>query len=262
CKRFWEFSDLSKRIGWEEFKERGYYIPEVPEDRERRWAFRWFAEDRPCPYPSRDCQKEGKLGTVTGKFEFVSEMLEERTPDDSVRTPMASHKAPREGYADKRIGKYPLQVIAPHPRFGFHTQYDQHNKWLWEIPEHRQVVAGNPYAIIRMTPAQAAPRGIASGDIVRVFNDRGAILCMAKLTNRLEKHTVHIYGSSGMYEPSVPGEASDDKAGCINILTSGELIGKNVPGMAPNSTLVEIEKFNGALIPGMVLNELLEKANG
>jgi trimethylamine-N-oxide reductase (cytochrome c) len=261
CKRFWEFSDLSKRIGWDEFKERGYYIPEVPENRERRWAFRWFAEGRPSPDPLRECMAEGKLGTTTGKIEFVSEMLEERTPDDKVRAPMPTHTPPREGYADELIKKYPLQVIAPHPRFGFHTQYDQHNKWLWEVPEHRQVVEGNPYAIIRMTPEQAKNRGIVSGDVVRVFNDRGSILCMAKITNRLERHTVHIYGSSGMYEPSVPGEISDDKAGCINILTSGELIGKNVPGMAPNSTLVEIEKYKGELIPGMRLNELLDKAN-
>ena len=53
-----------------------------------------------------------------------------------------------------------------------------------------------------------------------------------------------------MYEPVVPGECSTDKAGCINILTSGKLIGKNVPGMAPNSTLVEIEKHKEPPIPG------------
>ena len=39
CKRFWEFSDLSKRISWEEFKKRGYYMPGVPENWERRRAF-------------------------------------------------------------------------------------------------------------------------------------------------------------------------------------------------------------------------------
>jgi trimethylamine-N-oxide reductase (cytochrome c) len=260
CKRFWEVSDLSKRIGWEEFKERGYYIAGVPEDRERHWAFRWFLEGKPCTLGQADCQHEGKLGTKTGKFEFVSELLTERTPDDAVRGPMATFKPSREGHLSPLYKKYPLQVIAPHPRFGFHTQYDQHNQWLWEVPEHRLVVEGNPYAIIRIHPRRAKERGIKSGDIVKVFNDRGSILCMAQVTKRLEEHTVHCYGSSGMYEPSVPGECSTDKAGCINILTSGELMGKNVPGMAPNSTLVEIEKYNEPLIPGMRLCELLQEA--
>jgi trimethylamine-N-oxide reductase (cytochrome c) len=262
CKRFWEFSDLSKRIGWEEFKERGYYTPGVPEDRQRRWGFRWFAEERPCPYPSRECQERGELGTVTGKFEFVSEMLEERTPDDPVRGAMAKYADCREGHKSELYNKYPLQVIAPHPRFGFHTHYDQHNKWLWEVPEHRLVVDGNPYAVIRMHPKRAAERGVKTGDIVRVYNDRGSILCIAQVTLRLQENTVHCYGSSGMYEPEIPGECSTDKAGCINILTSGELMSKYVAGMAPNSTLVEIEKYAGQLIPGMRLTGLLDKVNG
>ena len=261
CKRFWEFSDLSKRIGWEEFKERGYYIPGIPEDWERRRAFSWFAEGTPCKMALRDCQREGKLGTRTGKIEFVSEMLEELTPDDPVRKPMAEYKPSREGPCSPLYEKYPLQVIAPHPRFGFHTHYDQHNKWLWEVPQHRLVVDGNPYAIIRIHPKRAKERGIKSGDIVRVFNDRGEILCMAQVTLRLQENTVHCYGSSGMYEPIVPGEISPDKAGCINILTSGELIGENVPGMAPNSTLVEIEKYNEPLTHGIRVTELLDKVN-
>jgi trimethylamine-N-oxide reductase (cytochrome c) len=258
CKRFWEFSDLSKRIGWEEFKERGYYMPGVPEDRERRWAFRWFAEGTECKSAVRDCQREGKLGTRTGKIEFVSEMLEELTPDDPVRGPMAFYKPGREGRDSALYEKYPLQAIAPHPRFGFHTHYDQHNKWLWEVPQHRQVTDGNPYAVIRIHPDRASERGVKTGDIVRVWNDRGEILCSARVTRRLEPYTVHCYGSSGMYEPTVPGEPSLDKGGCINILTPGELIGKNVPGMAPNSMLVEIEKYTEPLVPGMRLYDLLE----
>jgi trimethylamine-N-oxide reductase (cytochrome c) len=233
----------------------------VPPDWERRRAFSWFAEGTSCKMAMRDCQRAGKLGTRTGKIEFVSELLEEKTPGDPIRTPMAYYKPSREGHCSELYNKYPLQVIAPHPRFGFHTQYDQHAKWLWEVPEHRQVVDGNPYAIIRIHPKRAAERGIKDKDIVRVYNDRGSILCMAKITSRVEEHTVHCYGSSGMYEPSVPGECSIDKAGCINILTSGELIGKNVPGMAPNSTLVEMEVYKEPLTPGMRLNELLKKAN-
>ena len=119
-----------------------------------------------------------------------------------------------------------------------------------------------PYAIIRIHPARAAERGIKDRDIVRVWNDRGEILCMAKVTNRLEKNTVHLYGSSGMYEPAEPGKNSIDKAGCANLLTSPNMIeGRHIPGMTPNSTLVEMEVYKEPLVPGMVLTALLEKAN-
>lgn len=85
---------------------------------------------------------------------------------------------------------------------------------------------------------------------------------MARITNRLQKNTVHLYGSSGMYEPAEPGKNSIDKAGCANILTSPDMIGgRHIPGMTPNSTLVEMEVYKKPLVPGMVLNELLEKAN-
>jgi trimethylamine-N-oxide reductase (cytochrome c) len=262
CKRFWEFSDLKKRIGWEQFKERGYYMPGIPKNWERRRAFSWFAEGTECKFLRDDCQKEGKVGTRTGKFEFVSELLEEKEPNDPVRGPMAFYKPSREGHCSELYKKYPLHIISPHPRFGFHSQYDPHAKWRWEVPEHRQVVDGNPYAILRIHPKRAAERGIQSGDIVRVFNDRGDILCMAKVTNRMEAHTVHCYGSSGMYEPVVPGEKSLDKGGCVNLLTSSAMIeGDWIPAMTPNSTLVEIEKYESPLVPGMRLNELLDKVN-
>ena len=86
---------------------------------------------------------------------------------------------------------------------------------------------------------------------------------MAKVTNRLEEHTVHLYGSSGMYESLIPGEKAADKCGCANVLTSPNMIeGGHIPGMTPNSTLVEMEVYKEPLKPGMVLNDLLDKAYG
>lgn len=62
--------------------------------------------------------KEGKLGTRTGKIEFVSELLEEKEPDDPVRGPMAFYKPSREGHQSPLYEKYKLHLITPHPRFG------------------------------------------------------------------------------------------------------------------------------------------------
>jgi trimethylamine-N-oxide reductase (cytochrome c) len=55
---------------------------------------------------------------------------------------------------------------------------------------------------------------------------------------------VHCYESSGIYDPLEPGKAgSIDRGGCINLLTPGRMISKNAPGMANNSCLIEIEKW-------------------
>ena len=45
-KRMFYATDLPKRISWEEFEKKGYYMVPVPEDRPRTPALRWFAEDR------------------------------------------------------------------------------------------------------------------------------------------------------------------------------------------------------------------------
>ncbi len=41
-------------------------------------------------------------------------------------------------------------------------------------------------------PSDAAPRGIAQGDVVRVFNERGAVECTALLTTELPRGTVSL----------------------------------------------------------------------
>ena len=97
----------------------------------------------------------------------------------------------------------------------------------------------------RLNPADAAARGIKTGDIVKLFNDRGAVLCIAEVTERMRQGVVHSYYGSGKYDPLEPGNAeSTEKAGCVSILTPSRLMSKNVPGMAPNSCLIEIEKWN------------------
>ena len=247
CKRFWEKSDLCDRISWEDFMKRGYYIAGVPENWERHPAFRWFAEGYPCDTPNhKPFQEEGKLGTFTGKFEFVSESLLYYSPHDEARTPIASYKRSWEGHHSIRAKKYPFHLISPHPRFDYHTQHNQSTPWFWEIPENREFIKGNPYLIARIHPVKAAEKGIKDGDLVKLFNERGAVICVARVTNRVEENTIHAYGSSGIYNPLKPGETSMDIGGCVNLLVPGRLQGEVAPGMVPNSCLMDICKYENA----------------
>jgi len=242
-RRFFNCSDLPKYISWEEFEKKGYYMIPLPEDYKPTPAYRWFYEDRVCDTPDSSPKKTDKLNTYTGKIEFVSESLKHFTPDDQERGPIPRYQDSWEGHKSELYKKYPFHLISPHPRHGFHTHYDAHVQWLWEIPEHRVIVDGNPYIVVRIHPENARAKGIEEGDIVKLFNDRGAVLGVAHLTERVRLNVIHCFTSSGIYRPLEPGEPSTDKGGCVNILTPSRFMSRNVAGMAQNSCLVDIVKW-------------------
>ena len=257
AKRFWQFSDLPKQMSWEDFKKKGYYVIPVSmkeEDKDpktglfQNWkrypGFNWFAENRACDTMNHKVfQEEHLLGTFSGKFEFVSESLTYWAPDDEARRPIPQYQDSWEGFKSLSADNYPYGLISPHPRFDYHTHYNQHAKWLWEVPKNRVLINGNPYLVCHINAKVAERKGIKDGDVVRLFNDRGSVLCVARVTYRLNPETIHAYTSSGIYNPIRYGERySWDKGGSINVLTPGRLIGDYVPAMAPYSCNIEVEK--------------------
>jgi len=247
-------------MSWEEFKKKGYYVAGVPENWTRHYGFRWFAEGYPCDTPNhKPFMEQGRLGTDTGKFEFVSESILRLSPFDEARTPIAYYKDSWEGHKSLLVKRFPFHLISPHPRFDYHTHYNSSCKWLWEIPENRKVIKGNPYIIARIHPQKAAEKGIKDGDLMLLFNDRGSVLTVARVTNRVEINTIHCYGSSAIYNPTKPGGCEMERGGCVNLLVPGQLIGTRVPGMSPNSCLLDVKKYEGELIYGQGFESILEK---
>ncbi len=82
--------------------------------------------------------------------------------------------------------------MTPHARFSFHSQGDGKDSFLNDIADHRMLIDGHYYWILRLNPADATARGIAKGDLVKVFNDRGAVLCAALLTERLRSGSCRV----------------------------------------------------------------------
>ena len=248
CKAFFEESDLYKQglITWEEFNEKGYYIVPVPESQKIDPSMRWYVEGRITAdnySPLKGTDKANRLGTYTGKIEFVSESLKALMPEDDERPLTPKYIPSWEGRESELYKKYPLQIISPHPRFSFHTHYDKHMEWMDEVPTHRIVVNGYAYWTLRINPADAAERGIGKHDIVEVYNDRGSVLCAAVVTDRVPKGVLHSYGCSAKYDPITPEPGATDRGGCINLLTPSRMISKRVAGMAVNSCLVEVRKW-------------------
>jgi trimethylamine-N-oxide reductase (cytochrome c) len=135
-----------------------------------------------------------------------------------------------------------LQLITPHPRFSFHTLGDGKDSVVNDILDHRVLIGGHYYWTARISPVEAEKRGIKNHDLIKLFNDRGVVICAAVITERLMPGVVHSYESSAEYQPVGEPGNSPDIGGCVNILTPKRHMTPKTTSSAPNSCLIEIEK--------------------
>ena len=159
---------------FEEFFEKGYYVIPVDGKAPSAPALRWFAENREQDtrgWISRfrpDLQIGNKgLPTQSGKVEFVSNSLKRfghYDTDDKERPLMPMYIPSWEGHHTERFKTYPLAVVTPHPRFTFHTMGDGKDAFMMDIKDHRVLIDGHYYWIMRMNKADADARGIKRHD--------------------------------------------------------------------------------------------------
>ena len=214
-------------------------------------SYRWFAEGRAkdtpelTPLPADYTEEFGKgLQTQSGKLEFEASSLKRFDPDDPERGPIMRYVPAWEGpHATELYEKYPLQLITPHPRHSFHTQSDGKDAAVNDVRDHRVLIDGRYYWIVRVNPRDAAARGLGQHDLVRVFNDRGAVVCAVRLTERVPAGTVHSYESSAVYDPVGEPGNSPDLGGCMNLLTPSRMMIRRAHALAANSCLVQIDAW-------------------
>ena len=252
CKRVFDSSELPSRISWKAFLKKGYYVVPAPSPETRPPPYmRWFAEDRqkdapePLPMPSQYAEQFGKgLQTPSGKIEFVSKTIERSDASNPERPALNRYIPAWEGLSTKDlIDRYPLQMVSAHPRFSFHTFSDGKNSAINGVADHRVRVGDRDYWVMRLNPVDAAARSISHHDLVRVFNDRGAVICVADLSQTVPSGVVKIFESSAEFNPLMTDQGMVDLGGCVNILTPSRPQMQGTEASAPNSCLVEIERW-------------------
>src|SRR5277367_3980737 len=98
---------------------------------------------------------------------------------------------------------------------------------------------------IRINSRDAAAREIQAGDIVRVFNDRGALLAGALVTDEIRPGVVQL-ATGAWFDPVDPGHpGSLDKHGNANVLTLDRGTSSLAQGSSAQTTLVQVERFVG-----------------
>jgi len=203
--------DMATEIpDYDKFKRESVHRISVPEP---IVAFRRYIEDlgnNPFPTPS-------------GRIEIYSQRMADL--NNPLCPPIPKYVETWEGPSDPLAKKYPLQLITPHAKTRVHSQLGN-LPWLKEV--ERQSVWINA--------ADAEARGIADGDEVMVFNDRGKVIIAAKVTERIVPGVVSIT-EGAWYDPDEDGR---DRGGCANVLTRDAY---SPGGAFPiNTALVQMQK--------------------
>ena len=103
------------------------------------------------------------------------------------------------------------------------------------------VMDGYLYEPVWINPVDARAHGIATGDVVRIFNDRGWVLGGAYVTERIKPGVV--YQDHGARLDPIEVGASD-RGGANNLIAPSEVAMKNTNAEVTSGYLVDFEKVD------------------
>jgi trimethylamine-N-oxide reductase (cytochrome c) len=236
-KEVFDSMEMYNFVPWEEFAEKKYYVYPTAKDWENDPpGFRKFYED-PVKNP---------LPTPTGKLEFYSERLAKHFPDDKERPPypkwIEKGVTHDERLSSERAAMFPLLCMSNHGRWRTHAQCDDIT-WTREAPTCKVRGAdGYMYEPAWINPKDAEKRGIKDGDIVKVFNERGIVLCGARVWERVMPGVVYV-DHGARHDPVILEKV--DRGGAINTIAPLGISSKNAVGQATSGYLVDVQKVSG-----------------
>ncbi|MEU1980365.1 molybdopterin-dependent oxidoreductase [Nocardia sp. NPDC019395] len=187
----------------------------------------------------RDDPDRHPLRTPSGRIELFSRTIAEFGYSDCVGHP--AWYPPREWLGSPLAQRFPLHLLSHQPATRLHSQLD------YGVTSQESKIRGREP--LRMNPADAAARGLHNGDIVRVFNDRGALLAGVRISDAVRPGVVHM-ATGAWYDPLDPADpVSLDVHGNPNTVTNDIGTSSLTQGPSVNSCLVEAERYDGDLPP-------------
>ena len=223
------FTGLDVPMSYDQFKQEGYY--EYPPAELNPQVLEPFSSFYSDPV-------KNKLPTPSGKIEIYSQRISNFFENNPQAPPFPQYIPSPEGLLTPGM-KYPLLITTPHPKL---STLSQHRSASWTMDEYQDHISG--YNVMRINPVDAQARGLQTGDIVKIYNDRGTILCSTYITSRIRPSVIWVQNSTNFTYASSGDPTSVDVAGNPNTLlptrqpdplNSGQL----------NCALVEVEQWGG-----------------
>jgi biotin/methionine sulfoxide reductase len=180
----------------------------------------------------RDDPAAHPLPTPSGRIELFSERIASFGYDDC-----AGHAA----WFEPETSAWPIHLLSNQPATRLHSQYD-HGR----VSQASKIKGREP---ITLNTEDARQRGIAAGDVVRVFNALGEFLAGAVLSDGVRPGVAQI-ATGAWYDPLDAGRpGSLDKHGNPNMVAPDEGSSRLGQGCAAQSARVEIALWTGPLPP-------------
>jgi biotin/methionine sulfoxide reductase len=172
------------------------------------------------------------LNTPSGRIEIVSDTV--AGFDYSDCPPHPAWIPPAEWLGSASAERWPIHLVTHQPGSRLHSQMDP-----GPVSRGQKVAEREP---VRINPVDAAARGIADGDVVRLFNDRGACLAGAVIDADVMPGVVVIATGAWFDPPSAAGEP--ERHGNPNVLTLDIGTSALAQGTSALTALIEIERWN------------------
>ena len=207
-----------------DFKKAGWFKPEPPA--EAVVMLRGFRDD-PIAH---------SLPTPSGKIEIYSAVIAGFKYDDCPGH--ATWMEPFE-WLGGATADFPLHLISNQPKTKLHSQLDHGS--------HCRAAKINQREPIMLHPEDARARNLVDGDVVRVFNQRGACLGGVIIDDQVMPGVVQM-STGAWYDPLDPAEpGSLCKHGNPNLLTPDIGTSRLAQGPIAHTCLVEVERYPGPL---------------
>ncbi len=178
------------------------------------------------------------LRTPSGRIEICSQTIAGFGYPDCPGHPMWI--PPDEWLGAEGAAAYPLQLIANQPAGRLHSQLD--------FGAASQARKRHGRERLRLNPVDARTRGIGEGDVVRIFNDRGACLASASLDAALRSGCVQL-PTGAWFDPLDAADPPTCLAGNPNTLTRDRGTSPLAQACTGQLTLVEVEPARDAPMP-------------
>ncbi len=200
--------------------------------------------------------EQNPLRTPSGRIEIHSATIASFGYEDCPGHPDWLETAELQAGESSRAERYPLHLLANQPKSRLHSQFD--------VGDHSRSTKIRDREPLRMHPADAARRGLAEGDIVRVFNDIGSCLAAVRLSELVRPAVVQL-STGAWYDPD-PADPRLCRHGNPNVLIADLPTSTLSQACSGGHTKVEVERFTGPLPELTVLAPppiaLLDKPSG
>lgn len=176
------------------------------------------------------------LGTPSGVIEIYSRKIASYGYEHCKGHPMWFEKTERS-HGGPKSSEYKFWMQSVHPNKRLHSQ-------LCESKELRDTYAVQGREPLYMNPKDAQNLGIADGDLVRVFNERGQAIAGAVLSNDYPQGVVRLQ-EGAWYSPLDEKVGSIDTYGDPNTMTLDIASSELAQAVSSNTCLVNVEKYRG-----------------